>query len=155
MTETRRPTYTFIRHGESLFNKYKASGRDPELTDDGRICAAELSGNYDYALVSCMRRARETFLYAPNLTANAIEYSSLCREIISNGASKPNLMEGEENIEEDDEAFAFRMQLLKEFLRHKAEKYGTILVVCHYKVIKALTYGRAANCQAFSVDELD
>lgn len=153
--ENRRGQYTLIRHAESLYNKNGVSGRDPELSEAGRACASELSGDYDYALVSCMRRARETFLYAPDLNATIVEYSSLCREKMSSGHSKSNLMEGEESINEDEEAFEFRMQLLKKFLRYKAKQHDYILVVCHSGVIEALIGERAANGEAFIVNELD
>lgn len=147
--------FVFLRHTESIYNKKGISGRDPKLTTEGRTAASKLEGNYEYALVSCMRRARETFSYAVDLTAGDVEYSSLCREKISGVRySGSNLMEGEENIDETEEDFQFRIALLKTFLRYKAQEYETILIVCHSGVIEEITGEKMKNGQSIGVNEL-
>ena len=146
--------YTFIRHTESLYNRDGVSGRDPELTDQGREDATKLSGTYEYALISCMKRARETFELAPNLTASIVEYTSLCREKMSEHFSAPNLMKGEENIGEDEKAFEFRISLLKQFLQYKGKQHDSILIVCHQGVIEAITGERLHNGESIGVNVL-
>lgn len=146
--------YTFIRHAQSLYNRDGVSGRDPELTEDGRDTAATLEGHYDYALVSCMKRARETFEYAPKLTAGVVEYSSLCREKMSERFNDANLMKGEDCIGEDEDEFIYRMALLKRFLEHRGKKYESILILCHQGVIHAMTAESLRNGQSTSLHRL-
>lgn len=154
MMVRRMNQYTFIRHAQSLQNRDGVSGRDPELTAEGREMASKLEGHYAYALVSCMKRARETFEYAPNLTANVVEYHSLCREKMSERFTDAHLMKGEDAIGEDEDEFNYRMSLLKRFLEHRAEKYGTILIICHQGVIQALTSEKLHNCQSTSLCQI-
>lgn len=147
--------FTFLRHSQSVYNRDGKSGRDPRLTKDGRDNASQLKGDYEYALVSCMRRTRETFSYASNLTAGDVEYNALCREKISGARhSGSNLMKGEENIDETEEDFQFRISLLKTFLRYKAKEYETILIVCHSGVIEAITGERMGNGESIGLNEL-
>lgn len=149
--------FTFIRHTQSLYNKDHVSGRDPELSDKGREMATQLEGSYEYALISNMKRARETFECAYNLTASVVEISSLCRENVSDIESKhgpSNMMKGEENNSEDDIDFDFRMSLLRKFLLYRASQYDTIVIVTHQGVIKAMTGEKLKNGECFSTNEL-
>lgn len=146
--------FTFVRHTQSLFNRDHVSGRDPELTDKGREMATQLEGSYEYALVSNMKRARETFEHAHNLTASIVDISSLCREHIGGKHADSNMMKGEENNCEDDKDFAFRMSLLRQFLLLKADQYDTILIVTHQGVIKAMTGENLKNGESFGTNTL-
>lgn len=145
--------FTFIRHTQSLYNRDGVSGRDPELSEEGKEAASNLSGAYEYALISSMKRTRETFECATNLTASVVECSSLCREKIS-GHSLSNMMNVEENMSEDDEDFDFRMSLLKKFLLLRGKQYDTILVVTHQGVIEAMTGERLKNGESYSTNTL-
>ncbi len=147
--------FTFIRHGQSVYNRDGVSGPDPELTKEGVRKASQLKGNYQYALVSCMKRTRETFHYAKDLNAEIIEYSSLCREKMSGkDHSGSNLMEGEENMDENEDDFQYRMSLLKLFLLHKGKDYDHILIIGHSGVIEAMTGEKVGNCEIVSLNTL-
>lgn len=146
--------YTFLRHCESLYNRDGVGGYDPELTPDGRKCASKLKGEYDYVLVSCLQRTRETYGLAPGLSGRVVEYSTLCREKMSERHNPANLLKGEEEIGETEEDFKHRISLLKKFLRHRAKQYDTILIVCHAGVIKEAIGEAASNGESFGVNIL-
>jgi broad specificity phosphatase PhoE len=128
--------YTFLRHEESKSNKYgPIVGRDPILTEEGKENAKKIKGYYDYALISIMKRTRQTFELS-NINANHIEYSSLCREYRNEPAS---LLIEEKQIMESSKDFYDRIKLLKQYLIQLGEKHKTIIIVTHHGVIEEIT----------------
>ena len=143
--------FTLIRHGESFYNRDGDDRPDPGLTPLGIEQAQQLEGNYAYALVSCLKRARETFANSA-LQCQVVEISSLCRE---KATMVPNCMMGEVGFYENDEAFALRMRLLKLFLAEKSMIYDTIVVITHYGVIQALTWELLGNGKTTQTNRLN
>ena len=141
--------YTFLRHAESTFNRDGHSGADPSLSPAGIEKAKTLRGHYDYALVSCMQRTRETLEFS-ELVCDSIEVSSLCREAMD---KEPNLMNGESEMEDDDD-FERRVAMLKQFLREKGKKYDRILIITHFGVISSITSEQLDNGATIGVDKL-
>jgi len=74
-------TVTFIRHGESVFNRYGGiqDHVDCGLTSDGREQSKKLDMTFDLLVLSPMRRCFETLIFS-NLKAYRLEYCQLCRE---------------------------------------------------------------------------
>lgn len=145
-------TFTFVRHAQSIYNRDGKSGPDPALSSEGREQASLLDGKYDYALVSCMSRTKETFNLS-NIDCKAVEYSSLCREAMSPGMVS-NLMAGEKGVYEADDDFDLRMNLLTSFLEQKAIEYDNILILCHYGVIRHITGEELGNTESIGLDSL-
>lgn len=143
--------YTFLRHQESKYNKYgPISGYDPILTEEGKNNAKLLEGSYDYAMVSILTRTKQTFEYS-RITADSIEYSSLCREKMH---GKSNLLREEKNISEDHGDFRERILLLKKYLILKGEKYDRILIVTHHEVIEEITEQSVKNGHYVKLNKL-
>lgn len=140
-----RASCTVLRHAESTFNRDGASDYDAPITDDGLERVKEICGEYDYVVVLCMLRAKQTFA-ASKISGKQVEYSTLCRERISKAPC--NLMDGEHDVVETDAEFAFRMNMLKQFLIEKGKSHRRTLVVCHHKVIYALTGKEIENCES-------
>ncbi|AVK76389.1 PGAM Histidine phosphase domain containing protein [Pandoravirus neocaledonia] len=139
-TPTRRSTVTLLRHAESTFNRDGESGPDAAITPQGAAQASTLSGDYDYALVSAMRRARETWA-ASGIAATRVEFTTLARERQSK--TPCNGLEGEKGAGEDDEAFAFRMRQLWDTILWLGTRHDRIL---------ALTGKHVGNCQSITLD---
>lgn len=135
---------TFLRHAESVNNRYHLDEQDPPLTDDGIVQARLLKGDYDYILISPMLRTRETYEFS-QITGSIIEYSTLCREKIGTAYHHGQIMAGEQNLIEPSKSFDYRMHLLELDLKEKITRYDRILVITHHGVIKALTNQSAKN----------
>ena len=133
--------YTFLRHATSVFNENGTTIKDPGLSKNGIEMAKNLKGNYDYILVSCMRRTSDTYAYSL-IEGDIVEYSTLCREYIGDEDhynSMVNLMKNEKSLFESNDEFMIRMNILKEYIISKGNIYDKILIITHYDVIKALT----------------
>lgn len=144
-----RNTVVLVRHAESTFNRNGESGFDAPITAGGRHQAKELQGHYDYALVSAMCRARQTW-DASRMTATRVEFSTLPRERQS--TTPCNTIDGERGLIESGEDFAFRVQQLRDYVKHLCRKHPRVLVLAHHKVMHALTGTEVANCASIAYD---
>lgn len=127
---------TFVRHAESVFNKYLTSGKDCDLTAVGRDQAAKLEGKYDVIVLSCLRRTHQTLLYS-QLKASRILITDLCREKRVDICDF--LLHENEANKESDEELAHRIDCFKEFLRREVRPEETCAVITHGDFIHAAT----------------
>lgn len=145
--------FTFVRHGQSVFNSDVLDGEhDPELTELGRKQARDLTGDYDYAMISILTRAVHTYTLS-SMSGCVIEYSTLCRERMLPGLNG-NLLKLETGASETDGEFTIRMHMLRQVLCKKALQYDKILVVTHEGVIEYLTGTRPTSGRAILCDSL-
>lgn len=64
-------------------------------------------------------------------------------------------MEGESgDVAENDEDFAPRMEMLRSFLLRKGRTHRCVLVVCHDKMIRALTGEELGNRESLALTSL-
>jgi hypothetical protein len=145
------PHYTFLRHCESLSNKYHKDLLNPHLSLEGEYASKQLKKYYDYIIISPLNRTRETFNNS-QLKAKYIEYNSLCRDHI-NSNTLSGLMDNE-HINESQIEFNLRMNLLKIYLEYKGQLYNHILIITHHSVIKYLTSYDLDNGQSITVNQL-
>jgi len=146
-----RVVFTFLRHAESVFNETGYSGYDAPITRRGAVRASELTGDYDYVMVSTMLRARETFARSA-ITSPSVEFSTLCRERMIE--TPCNMMSGETGVAETEEDFLFRMQMLRSFLKRKSATCQRIRICCHHKVMRELVGVDAENCESVTLARL-
>ena len=66
------PYYTFLRHSESITNKYNKDLINPSSSIEGQESARHLYGNYDYILISPLNRTKETYELS-NFKSNNVE----------------------------------------------------------------------------------
>jgi len=72
------PIVTFLRHAQSRFN-IGFNEIDPDITDDGKIQAAQVSGYCDLVIISNLARCKQTLEHA-KLKYTEMIVSELCRE---------------------------------------------------------------------------
>jgi broad specificity phosphatase PhoE len=125
----------FLRHAESIFNKYLVSEKDCDLTETGKMQASQLEGEYDVVFCSIMRRTQQT------LTLSKINYSQLigtdlCREKRSDICDF--LGYENETMKETDDDLEKRIQTFLYFLKSQVSPYQTVLVVSHGDFIHTL-----------------
>lgn len=142
-----------IRHCESRFNRYGELDKDAKLTEEGKIMAKELKGNFDLIICSNLTRAKETLLHS-NLVAGEIVFTDLCREFRHGNLADylPGETSKEENnsnlilADETQEMFDNRLNLFKQEIRNYSKKYNNIAVITHHGVIYRLTGYNVHNC---------
>lgn len=127
---------TFLRHAESLFNKYNTSEKDCDLCPEGQLQAAALTGHYDVIIVSSLRRTHQTLLYS-QIQGKRIFISDLCREQRKDIC---DYLEHEDtSYTESDEELALRIDCFKEYLRRTCQPSDSVLVISHGDFIFAAT----------------
>jgi len=140
---------TFLRHGQSITNKYKTNDINPVLTYEGIQQVSGLSGHFDYIMISPLKRTIETFTHSM-ITGDNVEYSTLCREKMNH---QSNLMHGE-NIYETDMMFNERIKLLKLYIQLKSKLYNHILIITHHGVVNNLIHESLLNAESITVNSL-
>ena len=135
---------TFLRHAQSLSNKYGTDTINPSLSTEGKLQAKTLTGHYDLVIISPLKRTMQTFNLS-QIKANVVQYSSLVREHIASNTSR---LQNEGNLIETNEEFNYRINQLRLFLLNESRYYKNILVVTHHGVILALT-GLSVNNGTF------
>lgn len=127
-----------LRHAQSLFNKYRTSEKDCDLSDEGKVQASKVSGDYDVIVLSCLRRTHQTLLYS-NLVAHRLLITDLCREKRKDSC---DYMPGEDETKgESDEELAIRIDCFKNYLRTNCLPSEKVLVISHRDFILAATGG--------------
>ncbi len=129
---------TFIRHCECyLVNKDGSANFmrvNPPLTYEGIQRAKDLTGTFDYVVISPMSRCIETFTYS-QIDTQSREINSLFREFIScPGDFHHN--DSAEIMTEDIHAFRKRVKHGMDYLLSLQYKYRNICVVTHSEWIK-------------------
>lgn len=118
---------TFIRHGESTFNRFGTMTPDCPLSEEGKVQASRLAGVYDLIVCSPLRRARETVQFS-GMESREIVISPLCREI-GDGNPINYLVTEQPPFMETPAQLETRMQSFLQWLAQRKEP--TIAVVTH------------------------
>jgi broad specificity phosphatase PhoE len=143
----------FLRHAESIFNKYLVSEKDCDLTETGKMQASEVEGEYDIVFCSIMCRTQHT------LTLSKIKYAQLigtdlCREKRTDICDF--LPYEDETNKETDEELEKRIKTFLYFLKSQVSPYQKVLVVSHGDFIhtigkKSQSYPKNAEIQIHDV----
>jgi broad specificity phosphatase PhoE len=119
---------TFLRHAQSLFNKYLTSEKDCDLSPEGKLQAADLIGSYDVIILSPLRRTHQTLLYS-KIRGRRILITELCREKRSDIC---DFLPGEdETRKESVEELVVRIDSFRKFLRENCSPDESVLVIAH------------------------
>lgn len=143
----------FLRHAESIFNKYLTSEKNCDLTEEGKLQASKLDDEYDIVFCSIMRRTQQT------LALSKIKYShligtDLCREKRTDICDF--LPHEDETLKESDEDLEKRIKTFIYFLRSQVSPSQSILVVSHGDFMhtlgkKSQPYPKNAEIQVFNI----
>lgn len=125
----------FLRHAESIFNKYLTSEKDCELTELGKEQATKVEGQYDVVVCSIMKRTCQTLDYS-DLTYGRLIFTDLCRE--KKTTICDYLPHEDEKIIDTDEQLEERIKTFTYFLKSQVSPYQTVLVVSHGDFIHAI-----------------
>jgi broad specificity phosphatase PhoE len=129
---------TFLRHAQSLFNKWLISEKDCDITEEGKYQVCDLSGEYDVIVISCLRRTHQTLLES-QIKGKRILLTDLCREKRTDICDfLPG--EDEKDLESTDE-LKVRIELFKEYLRRETLPEEKVLVISHGDFIWTATGG--------------
>ncbi len=129
---------TFLRHAQSLFNKWLISEKDCDLTEEGKGQVADLSGENDVIVLSCLRRTHQTLLES-KIKGKRILLTHLCREKRSDIC---DFLPGEDEKDlESTEELQVRIELFKEYLRREILPEESVLVISHGDFIWKATGG--------------
>jgi len=134
----------FMRHAQSTFNKFRDQSRDCEITDEGKMMSAKISGDYDYVIISPLNRTRLTLENSSIKYKNLI-VSELCRE---KRDSNCDFLEGEEIIKETKEEVNIRIIKLRKLLD---TLNGKILIISHGVFGYHLTGKSLGNCEIVTI----
>jgi broad specificity phosphatase PhoE len=118
---------TLVRHGESECNVgiFKL---DPDITENGRMQAKNLSGEYDLVIISNLARTRQTLQYS-KITYKELIVSDLCREY--RGGHIGDHVLGEEIFTEGIASLYERVIKFREFVKSLMNTHQRILVISH------------------------
>lgn len=136
MIKSARMKVTFLRHARSIYNELLTSEKDCELSEFGKMQAADLSGNFDVVICSFMTRTRQT-LALSKIQYKELYSSELCREFRT---SICDYTKAEEEIPETRESLVERATLFCEYLKKEFEG-RRVLVVSHGDFIFHLNGG--------------
>lgn len=125
----------FLRHAESIFNKYLVSEKDCELTELGKEQASKVEGQYDIVFCSIMKRACQTLDHS-ELTYGRLIFTDLCRE--KKTTICDYLPHEDENIIDTDEQLEKQIKSFTYFLKSQVSPHQTVLVVSHGDFIYAI-----------------
>ena len=138
---------TFIRHAESNGNLGNPAPNS-SLSNNGIEQAKKLQGEYDLAICSTLRRARQT-LDESQIVYNNVVFTDLCRESLD---SNPNShYNGEIPCSESDEQVVKRVNLFIDFLREKERDHSRIVVISHCLFLRRMTGYFFNNCATWTV----
>ena len=126
---------SFLRHAESIFNKYLTSDKNCELTEYGKEQASKVSGHYDIVICSIMKRTCQTLDYS-QLTYGKLMFTDLCRE---KKTTICDYLEHEDETKIDsDEDLELQIKRFLSFLKSQVSPHQTVLVVSHGDFIYAI-----------------
>ncbi len=119
---------SFLRHGQSIFNRDRTSEKDCSLTEQGQKQAEQVTGDYDIIICSILKRTRETLQYS-QLSSKKLYFTDLCREMKKDIC---DFLEGEDPTKlESLEELQKRITEFKQYLKEKVEPGQKVLVICH------------------------
>lgn len=125
----------FLRHAESIFNKYLVSEKDCELTELGKEQASKVEGQYDIVFCSIMKRACQTLDHS-ELTYGRLIFTDLCRE--KKTTICDYLPHEDESVIDTDEQLEKQIKSFTYFLKSQVSPHQTVLVVSHGDFIYAI-----------------
>lgn len=139
----------FLRHAESIYNKYLVSEKDCELTELGKEQATNLEGQYDVVICSIMKRTCQTLDHS-ELTYGHLIFTDLCRENRQDICDF--LPHEDETKKETPEELETRIKTFTYFLKSQVSPHQTVLVVSHGDFIhtigkKSQSYPKNAEIQ--------
>lgn len=137
---------TLIRHARSTFNESGDQSRDCPISETGKLQAGQLSGQYDIAICSTLKRARQTLDYSEILFAD-VQFNPLCREVLD--GNPINLYPLEANTKENQEQVTDRVNQFRNLLRTLQSKYQRIVVISHSVFLYRLTGHLFKNAESF------
>ena len=117
---------SFLRHCESIYNKYLTSSKNCELTDEGKNHASTLKGDYDFIICSTLKRAVQTLEFGK--FKGIVLFTEKCREYKT---TIGDFFDEEEFIPETVEEFKNRIELFKIYIKGQFSQFQNILVICH------------------------
>eukprot|EP01065_Artemidia_motanka_P019425 TRINITY_DN23082_c0_g1_i1.p1 TRINITY_DN23082_c0_g1~~TRINITY_DN23082_c0_g1_i1.p1 ORF type:complete len:166 (+),score=52.58 TRINITY_DN23082_c0_g1_i1:56-499(+) len=138
-----------VRHAESVTNATGEDVVDAELSALGREQAARLGGEYDVALVSPLRRTKQTWELS-GMSAREVRECIDCRECVIDDCDR---MEHEPLFVESEEVVAARVQRLLSILREAARDHPRVVVVTHSELMSELLGIGADEIENASVHE--
>lgn len=126
---------SFLRHAESVFNKYLTSEKDCELTPEGVEQAKKVQGHFDIVFCSIMKRTCQTLDHS-ELTYGRLVFTDLCRE--KKTTICDYLPYEDETVVDTDEQLENQIQRFLYFLKSQVSPHQTVLVVSHGDFIHAI-----------------
>lgn len=148
----------FMRHAESVSNKYRTDNPDPDITLEGKIQASRVKGNYDLVILSPLKRTHQT-LKSSKISFDYLFVSDLVREFKT---SKSDFLQNERIVFENENDLFKRICLFEKQLKYLKNKYKKILIITHglfiyyymNKNINRPKLGRVVdNCEIVKVQE--
>lgn len=143
----------FLRHAESIFNRYLVSEKDCDLTETGKEQASQVQGEYDVVICSTMKRACQT-LENSKLKYGKVIFTDLCRE------KRVDICDflpyEDEANKESDEDLEKRINTFIYFVKSQVSSYQNVLIVSHGDFIhtlgkKSQSYPKNAEIQAHEI----
>lgn len=133
---------TLLRHAQSTYNANGDMSPNVGITDEGKIQASRLNGEFDLVICSTLRRARETLDHS-NIKYKKIIFTEMCREV--SGGNPVNSYNGETFLE-NEEDIKHRITSFKLFLLKKSKRYNKIIVVAHHDFLFRMSGYSFENC---------
>jgi broad specificity phosphatase PhoE len=133
-----------IRHGESTANSGEDDCVDAGLSARGIEQARELAGQFGLAVLSPLRRARQTWELS-SMQADYVVIEPACRERV---VHPRDALPGELFRAETDDEFWQRVASFKAQLEAWSATYGSIVIIGHsYFFAAAFNAWGMANCE--------
>jgi len=136
----------FIRHGESMFNRFGVNIHDVGLTELGKSQAAKIDLSVDLVICSELKRTLQTLRFS-NIKYKKLLIIPEIREY--RDGLLPNHLQHEQCYTETEESFSKRVQKFNDFLMKIKGEYGSIAVITHHGVLSKLLGVASRNCQIF------
>lgn len=136
---------TYIRHAESIFNVDSSSKlHDCGLTTVGIEQASLLQGEYDLALISPLKRARETLEYS-QIKYHKLETLHILREYKEDPC---DYFEDEQEIPESEEELTERQDSFIKYL-YDLRGYRTVIVISHGELLNGIIGKGLRNTESY------
>lgn len=165
-------TVTLVRHAQSTHNAFGDMNRDVPVTPEGAVMSKKIVGDYDIAICSILKRARQTLEYS-NITCKEVIYTDLCREIRDGNPINLLAIENMSVAHETSSQIAQRIKELKNLIRRLSPASSSnsrsktnsrsgiksgiksginqcsprIIIFCHASIIREITGNNVSNCQ--------
>lgn len=145
---------TCIRHAKSIFNQTGIRNFNSDISEDGKIQARSLTGEFDLVICSPLQRSQKTLEFS-NIKTRDILITPLCREKFDGNII--NLLPSEDHLSssiESEDEIQKRIHDFKFLLINLSKIYQRICIISHFDFIKRLlNIGKFINnCEAFNVE---